>query len=92
MRMDSSLATGAYVSPVVHTFDLSVALGDETRFVADDLTIFVLIVAKHPFGTNDVVVVVGLLNQCPNLVSQSFVALHAWRLSNPDLPMLLQTS
>ena len=36
-------------------------------------SIRILLVAKHPFGTNDVVVVVGLLNQCPNLVSLKIV-------------------
>ena len=38
------------------------------NFDRNYLSIFVLLVAKHPFGTDDVVVVVGLLNQCPNLV------------------------
>ena len=59
---------GGICLSIVHSFDLSVALGDETCFVANYLSIFILLVAKHPFGTDDVVVVVGLLNQCPNLV------------------------
>ena len=33
----------------------------------------VMLVVKHPFGTNDVVVVVVLLDQCPHLVSLKVV-------------------
>ena len=66
-------SNGGICLTLVHTFDLSVALGEETCFVANYLSIFILLVAKHPFGTDDVVVVVGLLDQCLHLISLKVV-------------------
>ena len=36
-------------------------------------SIHILLVVKHPFGTDDVVVVVGLLDQCPHSISLKVV-------------------
>src|SRR3954470_20909537 len=60
---------------IVHTFDLCVTLSYETSLVADDLSIFILLVPKHPFGSNDVLIIVGLLYQSPHLVPFEVVQL-----------------
>src|SRR6266566_5122194 len=60
---------------VVHTFDLCISLGYETCLVAYNLTVFILLVPKHPFGSDDVVLVLGLLHECPQLVPVEVVDL-----------------
>ena len=40
-----------------------------------DLTVFILLVPKHPFGSDDVVLVLGLLHECPHFVPLEVVKL-----------------
>src|SRR6187399_2296011 len=54
---------------VVDTLDLGVALSHQTRLVADDNAMSILLVLKDPFGSNDIMVLLWPWHQTPHFVA-----------------------
>ena len=54
---------------VVDTLDLGVALSHQTRLVADDNAMSILLVLKDPLGSNDIMVLLWPWHQTPHFVA-----------------------